>query len=71
MIMILSLAIYGAFSAGGKYLLFSDHLDRVSFVLQGFFLAYIFVYFVVGAVGAAVLGWLTLGEMSPVKPMSL
>lgn len=71
MIMILSLAIYGTFSTGGGYLLFSGHLDRVSFVLQSFFLAYIFVCFVAGAVGVAVLGWLTLGEMSLVKPMSL
>jgi len=68
MIMILT---YGTFSTGGKYLLFSGHLSRVSFVLQGFFLAYSFVCFVAGAVGVAILGWLTLGEMSPVKPMSL
>ena len=71
MITILSLTTYGTFSTGGKHLLVSGYLGWVSFVLQGFFLAYIFVCFVAGAVGLAVLGWSTLGEMSLVKPMSL
>ena len=77
MTMILShLATYGTFSAGGRYLHFSGHMgcQWVSFILQDLFLAYMFVCFVAGAAGAAgvaVLGWLTLGEMSPVKPMRL
>lgn len=71
MTMILRLDTYGIFSAGGKYFLLSGHLSRVSFVLHGVFLAFMFVYFLAGAVGAVVFGWLTLGEMSPVKPMRL
>lgn len=73
MIMILRLATYGTLSTGGVYFLFSGHLGRVSLVLQGFYLAYFFCVFccVAGRVIVAVLGWLTLGEMNPVKSMGL